>query len=129
MITPFNVFMIGVVALLALETIVYWHRASKGNWKLWPAGRSMMVMLAIIGVAFAFGVVNNTIGPYEARPYVGTFLYSLFIAALILIRITIRKEMLIGKAIDREEAGPVTGPVVVTVTGPVTVNVAEAPHE
>jgi protein-S-isoprenylcysteine O-methyltransferase Ste14 len=92
-----NVILIGVVSLIAFETIIYWHTNTKGTWKNWPAGRSLMYLLLIIAFGFGFGVFNQFLGDYSLRPHIGFVLYVLFIGALIVIRITIRAEMKRGK--------------------------------
>lgn len=95
--TLLNVILISVVSLIAFETIVYWHVNTKGTWKNWPAGRSLMYLLLIIAFGFGFGVFNQFLGNYPLKPHIGFILYILFIGALIVIRLTIRAEMRRGK--------------------------------
>ena len=110
-----NVIFIGIVSGLALETVIYWHRSTKGTWKQWPAGRSLMYLLLIIGVGFGYGIINQFLGQYAARPFVGFGLYLLFIAALIIIRLTIRAEMRRGQRKLQTKLPTTTGPVDITV--------------
>lgn len=108
--------LIGLVSLVALEAIVYWHRATRGTWREWPAGRSLMYLLVIIAVGFGFGVVNQFLGQYPLRPVIGFGLYVLFIAALVVIRFTIQAEMRKGRRQKLKTTLPTTaGPTDVTV--------------
>lgn len=107
--------LIGIVSLVAAETIFYWHRATKGTWKEWPAGRSLMYLLIIIASGFGFGVVNQFLGQYPLRPVIGFGLYVLFIAALVVIRLTIRAEMRRGQRKVKTTLPTATGPVDITV--------------
>jgi hypothetical protein len=110
-----NVVLIGVVSLIAFETVLYWHRNTKGTWKEWPAGRSLMYLLLIIAFGFGYGVVNQFLGQYAARPFVGLGLYLLFIGALIIIRFTIRAEMRRGDRRLKTKLPTQTGPIDVVV--------------
>lgn len=95
--TPsFVIVFVAMVSLVAFETIIYWHRITRGTWKQWPAGRSLMYLLLIIAFGFGYGVLNQFLGDYPAKPYVGFGVYTLFIAALLVIRLTIRAEMKAG---------------------------------
>lgn len=107
--------LIALVSAIAFETIIYWHRSTKGTWREWPAGRSLMYLLVIIASGFGFGVVNQFFGQYPLRPIVGFILYGLFIAALIVIRLTIRVEMRRGQRVVKTKLPTTTGPVDITV--------------
>jgi hypothetical protein len=120
-----NVIFIGIVSALALETVWYWHRSTRGTWREWPAGRSLMYLLLIIGFGFGYGIINQFLGQYPARAFVGFGLYLLFIAALVIIRLTIRAEMRRGKNRLKAKLPTATGPVDVTVA---TTN-EESPHD
>lgn len=110
-----NVILIGVVSLIAFETVIYWHVNTKGTWREWPAGRSLMYLLMIIAFGFGYGVVNQFLGQYPARPFVGFGLYMLFIGALIVIRFTIRAEMRRGDRRLKTKLPTHTGPIDVVV--------------
>lgn len=125
MTTPLvNVVMIGIVSAIAFETIIYWHRNTKGTWREWPAGRSLMYLLFIIAFGFGYGILNQFLGIYPAKPFVGVVLYGLFITALIMIRCTIRAEMRRGKKRLEAKLPTTNGPVIITVA---TAN-EELPH-
>ena len=114
--------LIGAVALIALETIIYWHRSTRGTWRDWPAGRSLMYLLVIIATGFGFGVANQFLGQYPLRPLVGFVLYGAFIIALIGIRLTIRAEMRRGQKEKLKTTLPTT-------TGAVDITVATTNEE
>lgn len=114
MTNPLNMILIGIVSLVAFETIIYWHRNTKGTWRDWPAGRSLMYLLLIIAFGFGYGVINQMLGAYPARAIIGVVLYVLFIGALIVIRCTIHAEMRRGKKRLQAKANA-TGPVIITV--------------
>lgn len=120
-----TVILVGLVSLIAFESILYWHRKTKGSWRLWPAGRSLMYLLIIIAVGFGYGVVNQFLGDYPARPWIGFGLYVLFILALIVIRVTIQAEMRAGKKRLHQRNHTHTGPLNVVVAS----NNEETPNE
>lgn len=90
--------LLGAIPITAGTVVAYWHRATRGTWRQWPAGRSLMGLLGIITVGFAYGVVNRFLGNYPAKFAVAVLLYALFIGAIIFIGLTIRKETILGKA-------------------------------
>lgn len=111
-----NVIFIGIVSAIAFETVFYWHRNTKGTWRDWPAGRSLMYLLLIIAFGFGYGIVNQFLGQYAARPFVGFGLYVLFIAALVVIRLTIRTELSRGRSMEHHPSNhPKTGTIDITV--------------
>lgn len=110
-----NIILISIISLIALESVFYWNRMTRGSWKEWPAGRSLMYLLIIIGVGFGYGVVNQLLGQYPARPFIGFGLYILFVSALVVIRLTIRSELRNGKRRLREKHPTHTGPMNVVV--------------
>jgi hypothetical protein len=110
--TPLTIVLIGLIATVSFAVIIYWHVATKGTWRKWPAGRSLMGLLGIIAVGFGYGVMNQLIGPYPAKAYISFFLYLAFIGALILIGFTIRKELATGR---RRSLDTHTGPIDITV--------------
>jgi uncharacterized membrane protein YfcA len=123
---PITTFVLtAIVSLIALESVFYWHRKTRGSWRRWPAGRSLMYLLIIIGVGFGYGVANQLLGQYAARPYVGFGLYLMFIAALIVIRLTIRSELRNGKKRLKNKHPTHTGPLNV----PVASENEETPNE
>lgn len=107
--------LLGIIPLVAGTVCIYWHVATKGTWRQWPAGRSLMGLLAIITVGFGYGVVNRFLGPYAAKYAVAVGLYALFVGALVFIGLTIRKEMRSGKAKSTAKYPIHTGPVTVIV--------------
>lgn len=107
--------LLGVISGVATWVIIYWHIATKGTWRQWPAGRSLMGLLTIISVGFGYGVVNRFVGSWPGRPVVSILLYTLFVAAIIVIGLTIRKEMRTGKAKAASKFPIHTGPVTVIV--------------
>jgi hypothetical protein len=107
--------LLGAVTLAASWVIVYWHLATKGTWREWPAGRSLMGLLGIIAVGFGFGVVNRIIPMPLGKTIVGVGLYALFVGSIIFIGLTIRKELSIGRSKEHHPAHPDTGTIDITV--------------
>lgn len=108
--------LLGAIALVAGAVVVYWHIATKGTWRHWPAGRSLMGLLIIIMAGFGFGVINRYLGDYPAKFPIATALYGLFLGALAFIGSTIRAEMRAGKARARaKDTTPSTAPVTIVV--------------
>lgn len=107
--------LLGIISLVAGWVAAYWHLATKGTWRDWPAGQSLMGLLSIITIGFGFGVFNRIAGQYPGRPVVGIILYALFVGAIIWIGLTIRKEMRRGKQRTRSKYPIHTGPVTVVV--------------
>lgn len=106
---------LGVIAAVAAWVAIYWHIATKGTWRDWPAGQSLMGLLTIIAVGFGFGVINRFLGSYPAKATIMLILYTLFVTAIIWIGLTVRKEMRRGKAKQRSKYPTHTGPVSVIV--------------
>ena len=108
--------LLGIIPLTAGTVVVYWHFATKGTWRQWPAGRSLMGLLGIITVGFSYGVVNRFLGAYPAKFAVAVALYALFIGAIIFIGWTIRREMKRGQSMDQHPSShPPTGTIDITV--------------
>jgi uncharacterized membrane protein YfcA len=120
--SPLTLALLFIVAAVATETVIYWHRKTRGTWREWPAGRSLMYLLIIISSGFGYGVINRFLGDYPARNLVSFVLYALFIGALLVIRKTIAAEMRRGR--DK----PLTTKLPTT-TGPVDVAVASENQE
>lgn len=112
-----NSLLLGLISLTAFIVIFYWHGATRGTWKHWPAGRSLMGLLGIIAVGFGYGVVNALIGPagYPGKPVIGFALYFVFVGAIIFIGATIRKEIRRGRSKERHPSNPPTGTIDITV--------------
>ena len=114
--------LLGVISVVAGWVAIYWHVSTRGTWKEWPAGQSLMGLLAIITVGFGFGVFNRLMGQYPGRAILGLILYALFVGAIIWIGLTVRREMRNGKARTK-------GKYPESHTGPVTVVVASKNEE
>jgi drug/metabolite transporter (DMT)-like permease len=113
--TYLTTILLGIIAAVAAWVIIYWHVATKGTWKEWPAGRSLMGLLGIIAVGFGYGVFNRLLGPWPGQPVTSMVLYAAFVWAIIFIGHTIRKEMRSGKARSSTKFPIHTGPVTVVV--------------
>lgn len=111
-IMPVTAFLVGLTSAVSFTVIGYWHFATRGTWMKYSAGRSLMGLLGIIAVGFGYGFVNQFLGQYPARTFIGFFLYAAFIGAIIVIGFTIRKELIAGRKARRQ---PPTGPIRVTV--------------
>lgn len=116
--------LLGIICVVATWVIIYWHLATKGTWRQWPAGRSLMGLLGIISVGFGYGVFNRFLGEWPGRAVFTIGLYALFVGAIIFIGLTIRKEMRFGKRKLQDKYPAHTGPVVVVVAS----KNEESPH-
>ncbi|WP_324644143.1 hypothetical protein [Pseudarthrobacter sp. LT1] len=114
---PLNAAVIGLVGLVTIGLMVYWHRSTRGSWKLWPAGRSLMTLLGVIVIITVNAAVNVLLPRYPGKVELYFGLYLLLLGALIHIGYTIRAEMRAGKARQMQKSKRGT-------TGPVTVVVA-----
>lgn len=115
MLLPLNAAVIGVVALVTLALMIYWHVKTKGSWRLWPAGRSLMQLFGVILIITTNAAVNILIPLYPGKIALYFGLYLLLLAALIKIGFTIRSEMRIGQAKRQDKNPSSTGPITVTV--------------
>lgn len=110
--TTITAVLLGIISLVASTVIIYWHRQTKGTWRDWPAGRSLMGLLGIIAVGFGYAVVNRFLGAWPGRGAASIILYALFVWAIIFVGLTVRKEMRLGKgktaAKNPEHTGPIT---------------------
>lgn len=95
---PLNAILIGLVALTAIAVMVYWHCVTNGAWKHEPAGRSLMILLLVIGIITLNASVNIFVPKYPGKIELYFALYFVMLAALIGIGFTIRSEMRRGKA-------------------------------
>lgn len=87
-----------MVSATGLAVIIYWHVATRGTWRAWPAGRSLMALLAIVVIGYAWRVVNRLVPDYALEEPLLGLLYISFTLALIAIGVTIRRELNRGRA-------------------------------
>ncbi|ALY10574.1 hypothetical protein FDH86_gp039 [Arthrobacter phage Tank] len=120
---PLNALVIALVGALTLAVMIYWHVSTKGTWKKWPAGQSLMLLLGIITVITFNAAANILLPSYWGKIELYFGLYGLLLFAIAFIGWTIRREMRRGKARLREKH-PKSGPVTVIVA---TTN-EENPH-
>jgi hypothetical protein len=113
--TTITTILLGVIAVVATWVIIYWHLATKGTWRDWPAGRSLMGLLGIIAVGFGWGFLSRIVGDYPGRNVIAVLMYLTFISALVYIGITIRQEMRYGKQRLNSKEPTTSGPVTVIV--------------
>ncbi|QWY81334.1 membrane protein [Arthrobacter phage Rizwana] len=112
---PLNALVIAVVGVCTLVVMIYWHTVTKGTWKRWPAGQSLMLLLAIIAVITLNAAVNILVPHYWGKVGLYFGLYGALILAIFFIGWTIRKEMRKGKARLVSKTTTPTGPVNVIV--------------
>lgn len=106
--------LLAMVAFSSGTVIAYWWWKTRGTWRFYPAGRSLMGLLSIIFIGFGFGVVNRVLGDYPAKMAIAAVLYLLFVTAIVTIGFTIRSEMRLGKRRLKKHpahTGPLTVPV------------------
>jgi hypothetical protein len=115
---PLNGWFMLAVAATAIAVIIYWWIITRGSWMQWPAGRSLMGLLAIIAVIAGWAGLNTLILPprYPLKIVSYLALYGVLEVALMVIGLTIHREMKRGKArlLEKRPNNP-TGPVTVTV--------------
>lgn len=127
---PLNGWFMLAVSGTALAVIIYWWIATRGSWMHWPAGWSLMGLLAIISIISGWAGLNTFVLPprYDLKIPSYFVLYGLLEFALIAIGTTVHREMRRGKARQVQKSKNGKAP-----TGPVTVIVAstneEKPHE
>lgn len=123
---PLNGIFMLAVAFTAIAVMSYWWIVTRGSWMHWPAGRSLMGLLLIIAGISGWAGINTLILPprYEGKIISYFVLYAVLELALIVIGVTIHKEMKRGKARLKRKNPSHTGPVTVTVA---TTN-EETPH-
>lgn len=103
------------IFFISTTVILYWHISTRGTWRQWPAGRSLMGLLAIIAAGFGMGGVNRLLGDYAAKQPILAAVYAAFAVALIIIGFTIHKELALGRARILAKAPAATGPVAVII--------------
>jgi hypothetical protein len=115
---PLNGIFMLIVAGTAIAVMAYWWAATKGSWMDWPAGRSLMGLLAIIAVISGWAGLNTIVLPprYDGKIISYFVLYGLLETALVIIGVTIRREMKRGaERARKKQEKPSTGPVTVVV--------------
>lgn len=101
--------------------IIYWHFSTRGSWKQWPAGRSLMALLTIISLSHGWGGINRFLGDYALKQPILGVLYFCFAIVLVAVGITIHKELTRGKAkVLHPSNGPVTGGIAAVVLATTT---------
>ena len=86
-----------LIFVLSVTVIIYWHLATRGTWRKWPAGQSLMALLTIIALGFGWGGVNRLLGDYAWKQSILLVLYGLFAVGIAMIGVTIHEEMAAGK--------------------------------
>lgn len=97
MITIITTSLLLLIFVLSVTVITYWHLATHGTWRKWPAGQSLMALLTIIALGFGWGGVNRLLGDYALKQPILLVLYGLFAVGIAMIGVTIHKEMAAGK--------------------------------
>lgn len=121
---PLNALVIALVGVVTLVVMVYWHVSTKGTWRKWPAGQSLMLLLGIITIITVNSAINILLPMYWGKVELYFGLYAVLLFAIAFIGWTIRREMRRGKARMHQNKNPKTGPVSVIVA---TTN-EESPH-
>lgn len=88
--------MFGVMFAEVAWVISYWWIKTKGEWMKWPAGRSMMGLLGILGVITGSVTVNRIFFPFgwDGQQIFFLSLYLCLIWALAVVGLTIRAELI-----------------------------------
>lgn len=102
---PLNVVLIGLVSAASAAVMAYWWITTRGNWWQWPAGRSLMALLAIITVITANAVLHSVFPvPAHIKAITYAALYLLMLSSMGFIGCTIRTEMLRGRTRRRRSS-------------------------
>lgn len=116
---PLNGWFMFAVGFTAIAVMAYWWVTTRGSWMQWPAGRSLMGLLAIIAVIACWAGLNTMILPprYDGKIISYMALYAILEVSLIIIGSTIHREMTRGRARDkyRKEPKPATGSIDISV--------------
>ena len=89
---PLNGLLFGLVAATTVMVMASWWISTGGAWMRWPAGRSLMGLLAIIALITVNATLSVALGPaYPAKPLVYTVMYLLLWAAVLVIGATIMR--------------------------------------
>lgn len=114
---PINGWLMMIVSLTALAVIFYWWIATRGSWMEWPAGRALMGLLGIIVIISGWAAINTLWlqGPYPAKVYLYFALYTALEVSLLVIGITIKREMRRGRQRRQAKSEKQTGPITVVV--------------
>jgi cation transport ATPase len=87
---PLNGALFALTSLATVTIIVSWWWTTRGAWLRWPAGRSLMGLLAIIAVITANATAAYLLGAnYPAKPIMYSVLYAVLLVAVIGIGVTI----------------------------------------
>ena len=89
MLTPVNAVIIAAVAVTTLAVMIAWHVRSRGAWRHYPAGRSVMTLLGIQFVILANAAVSSLVGPYPGKALVYAALYLFLEAAVVGVGLSI----------------------------------------
>lgn len=110
-----------LISTISTGVIIYWHTSTRGSWKQWPAGRSLMALLTIISLGHGWGGANRLLGDYALKQPILGVLYLCFAVALLIIGITIHKELARGEAkLLHPSHGPTTGSVAAVILATTT---------
>lgn len=115
---PINGWLMMIVSLTALAVIIYWWVATRGSWMEWPAGRALMGLLGIIVIISGWAAMNTLWlkGPYPGKAHLYFALYAALEVSLLIIGITIKREMRRGRERRRQvKRDKQTGPITVVV--------------
>ena len=75
--------LIGLVSAASATVMAYWWITTRGNWWQWPAGRSLMALLAIITVITANAVLHSVFPvPAHVKAITYAALYLLMLSSM-----------------------------------------------
>lgn len=93
-----NGLLILAVAIVSAYNAIYWWAATRGSWRDWPAGRSLMALLislALMASTAAFTVLIRY--DYPGKRFWYALLYTLVLISLIYVGHTIHAEIRKGR--------------------------------
>lgn len=92
MIQPLTGILILLVLASTLGVMITWHLMTKGVWRLWPAGRALMGLLATQSAITALAAASSFYPEFPGRAYVYIALYLLLTISVWAIGWTIFRE-------------------------------------
>jgi hypothetical protein len=80
-IQPLTGILIAIVLALTIVTMGVWHYLSRGAWKHYAAGKSLMSLLGVQTAILTLAAATSWFGEFPGRPWAYIIVYLLLIGA------------------------------------------------